>query len=174
MKIFRKKATNNQHRIPPTVFKALTTLFPQNHSFLLIHQLTMLLNSLSQLAEVLGLANQISRMHSKYLMLSQWHLYGVSWCNKVYFSVRLTFGCKSSPSIFNTLSEALFGFLSNHTRLNPHANIFPFYQNLSIPSQGRSFISMDFLKSVDKLNDFVALDEECRSDLHFCNFNPGQ
>ncbi|XP_073721045.1 uncharacterized protein [Misgurnus anguillicaudatus] len=35
-----------------------------------------------------------------------WHLFGVLWREKYYFAVRLTFGCKSSPKIFDTLSEA--------------------------------------------------------------------
>lgn len=48
---------------------------------------------------------------------SQWHLFGVSWRGKFYFSVRLTFGCKSSPKIFDTLSEALCWILLNNFKL---------------------------------------------------------
>ncbi|XP_041649188.1 uncharacterized protein LOC121513473 [Cheilinus undulatus] len=36
-----------------------------------------------------------------------WHLFGVRWKGAYYFAVRLTFGCKSSPKIFDSLSEAL-------------------------------------------------------------------
>lgn len=35
----------------------------------------------------------------------------------MYFSVRLTFGCRSSPKIFNTLSEALCWILLNNNKL---------------------------------------------------------
>ncbi len=48
---------------------------------------------------------------------SQWHLFGIKWQNKLYFSVRLTFGCRSSPKIFDTLSEALCWILLNNCKL---------------------------------------------------------
>ncbi len=48
---------------------------------------------------------------------SQWHLFCVKWRNKSYFSVRLTFGCRSSPKIFDTLSEALCWILLNNRKL---------------------------------------------------------
>ena len=38
---------------------------------------------------------------------SQWHLFGIKWEGKFYFAVRLTFGCRSSPALFNMISEAL-------------------------------------------------------------------
>ena len=43
-----------------------------------------------------------------------WHLFGVRWQGKFYFAVRLTFGCRSSPKIFDTLSEALCWILHNN------------------------------------------------------------
>jgi hypothetical protein len=43
-----------------------------------------------------------------------WHLFGVRWQEKFYFAVRLTFGCKSSPKIFDMLSEAICWILSNN------------------------------------------------------------
>ncbi|KAI2646861.1 Pro-Pol polyprotein [Labeo rohita] len=43
-----------------------------------------------------------------------WHLFGIRWKNKFYFAVRLTFGCRSSPKIFDTLSEAICWILSNN------------------------------------------------------------
>ncbi|XP_063044381.1 uncharacterized protein LOC134438696 [Engraulis encrasicolus] len=51
-----------------------------------------------------------------------WHLFGVSWRGLFYFAVRLTFGCRSSPKIFDTLSEALCWILSNNydTKLLVH------------------------------------------------------
>ncbi|XP_034562822.1 uncharacterized protein LOC117829305 [Notolabrus celidotus] len=48
---------------------------------------------------------------------SQWHLFGVKWRSRFYFSVKLTFGCRSSPHIFDTLSEALCCILYNGCRL---------------------------------------------------------
>lgn len=50
---------------------------------------------------------------------SQWHLFGIKWREKFYFSVRLTFGCRSSPKIFDTLSEALCWILLNNCKI-PH------------------------------------------------------
>ncbi len=44
---------------------------------------------------------------------SQWHLFGIKWDSKFYFAVRLTFGCRSSPCIFNMVSEALCWILLN-------------------------------------------------------------
>ncbi|KAL0160929.1 hypothetical protein M9458_044654, partial [Cirrhinus mrigala] len=43
-----------------------------------------------------------------------WHLFGIRWKNEFYFAVRLTFGCRSSPKIFETLSEAICWILSNN------------------------------------------------------------
>ena len=48
---------------------------------------------------------------------SQWHLFGVRWGGKLFFSVRLAFGCRSSPRIFDALSEALCWILLNVHRL---------------------------------------------------------
>ena len=48
---------------------------------------------------------------------SQWHLFGVKWRSKFYFAVKLTFGCRSSPRIFDTLSEALCWILYNTHKL---------------------------------------------------------
>ncbi len=43
-----------------------------------------------------------------------WHLFGIRWQERFYFSVRLTFGCRSSPKIFDMLSEAICWILSNN------------------------------------------------------------
>ncbi len=43
-----------------------------------------------------------------------WHLFGIRWQENFYFSVRLTFGCRSSPKIFDMLSEAICWILSNN------------------------------------------------------------
>ncbi|RXN34492.1 poly [Labeo rohita] len=46
--------------------------------------------------------------------LDFWHLFGIRWKNEFYFAVRLTFGCRSSPKIFDTLSEAICWILFNN------------------------------------------------------------
>ncbi len=51
------------------------------------------------------------------LHLSQWYLFGVKWRSKFYFFVNLTFGCWSSPHIFDTLSEALCWIFYNTCKL---------------------------------------------------------
>ncbi|KAK7891090.1 hypothetical protein WMY93_023053 [Mugilogobius chulae] len=48
---------------------------------------------------------------------SQWHLFGMKWESKFYFAVRLTFGCRSSPALFNQISEALCLILLHNLRL---------------------------------------------------------
>ncbi|RXN20392.1 poly [Labeo rohita] len=48
-----------------------------------------------------------------------WHLFGIRWLEKFYFAVRLTFGCKSSPKIFDMLSEAICWILLNNYAI-PH------------------------------------------------------
>lgn len=48
-----------------------------------------------------------------------WCFFGVCWKGSYYFSVRLTFGCRSSPKIFDSLSEALCWILVNNHKL-PH------------------------------------------------------
>uniref|UniRef100_UPI0037E76AD8 uncharacterized protein n=1 Tax=Semicossyphus pulcher TaxID=241346 RepID=UPI0037E76AD8 len=47
----------------------------------------------------------------------QWPLFGIRWDSKYYFAVRLTFGCRSSPCIFNLVSEALCWILLNQFRV---------------------------------------------------------
>ncbi|XP_075336600.1 uncharacterized protein LOC142397143 [Odontesthes bonariensis] len=48
---------------------------------------------------------------------SQWHLLGAKWDGAFYFAVRLSFGCRSSPSLFDNLSEALCWVLLNVIRI---------------------------------------------------------
>ncbi len=48
-----------------------------------------------------------------------WHLFGIRWRERFYFSVRLTFGCRSSPKIFDMLSEAICWILINNYSV-PH------------------------------------------------------
>lgn len=52
--------------------------------------------------------------------LEYWHLLGILWTGAYYFAMRLTFGCKSNPKIFDYLSEALFWILTNNYKLSHH------------------------------------------------------
>ncbi|XP_034567346.1 uncharacterized protein LOC117832365 [Notolabrus celidotus] len=65
---------------------------------------------------------------------SQWHLFCVKWRSKFYFSVRLTFGCRSSPRIFDTLSEALCWILYNTCKLPYALHLLDDFQVVDFPS----------------------------------------
>ena len=47
-----------------------------------------------------------------------WHLYGIKWEGQYYFFKRLTFGCRSSPKIFDTLSRALCWIAQHKYKIN--------------------------------------------------------
>ncbi|XP_063315812.1 vomeronasal type-2 receptor 26-like [Pelobates fuscus] len=47
---------------------------------------------------------------------SLWHLHGVKWRNRYYFSTRLTFGSRSSPKLFDIFAETLCWLLLNIIR----------------------------------------------------------
>ena len=46
-----------------------------------------------------------------------WQSFSVQWQGKCYVAVRLTFGCRSSPKIVDTLSEALCWILLNNYKV---------------------------------------------------------
>ncbi len=48
-----------------------------------------------------------------------WYSFGIRWRGRFYFSIRLTFGCRSSPNIFDMLSEAICWILANNYSV-PH------------------------------------------------------
>jgi len=45
---------------------------------------------------------------------SQWHLFGIQWHNKYYFYHRLVFGCRSSPKLFDFLSDTICWIAQNN------------------------------------------------------------
>ena len=49
---------------------------------------------------------------------SQWPLFCIKWEKMYYFYVRLTFGCRSSPKIFDHLSQALCHIAENNYKVN--------------------------------------------------------
>ncbi|XP_044217636.1 uncharacterized protein LOC122989025 [Thunnus albacares] len=68
-----------------------------------------------------------------------WHLFGVSWKGAYYFAVRLTFGCKSSPKIFDSLSEALCWILSNNYKLPYVIHLLEDFLTVTPPSSPPSY-----------------------------------
>ena len=67
---------------------------------------------------------------------SQWHLFGIKWGSKLYFAARLTFGCRSSPALFNLVSEALCWILLNRVRLPAVVHLLDDYFLVEPPSEG--------------------------------------
>ena len=52
------------------------------------------------------------------ILPSQWPLFCVKWNSQYYFYVRLTFGCRSSPVIFDTLSKAICYIAKHNYKVN--------------------------------------------------------
>ena len=52
------------------------------------------------------------------ILPSQWPLFCIKLEDKYYFYVRLTFGCRSSPIIFDTLSQAICYIATNNYKVN--------------------------------------------------------
>ncbi|XP_042251963.1 uncharacterized protein LOC121886109 [Thunnus maccoyii] len=68
-----------------------------------------------------------------------WHLFGVSWKGAYYFAVCLTFGCKSSPKIFDSLSEALCWIRSNNYKLPYVIHLLDDFLTVTPPSSPPSY-----------------------------------
>ena len=75
---------------------------------------------------------------------SNWLLFGVKWESRFYFAVRLTFGCRSSPRIFDCLSEALCWILLNVCDLPFVLHPLDDFSLVDFPSSLRS--TLDVLK----------------------------
>lgn len=76
-----------------------------------------------------------------------WHLFGVCRCEKFYFAVCLTFGCKSSPKNFDTLSEAVCWILSNNYAIPYLIHLFNDFLIISPPQRHPSHPSYHCAKS---------------------------
>lgn len=48
------------------------------------------------------------------ILPSQWHMFGVKWRNHYYYYTKLAFGCRSSPRIFDTLSQSVCWVATNN------------------------------------------------------------
>lgn len=77
---------------------------------------------------------------------SDWPFFGVKWRNLLYFAVRLTFGCRSSPRIFNCLSEALCWILLNVCKLPFVLHLLDDFLLIDFPSSQSSVL--ETLKSL--------------------------
>lgn len=75
---------------------------------------------------------------------SIWHLYGFKWQNGYYFYTRLSFGCRSSPKIFDQLSIAICWILQNNYSVRNILHLlddFIIITNANYPAE-RSFNTM--------------------------------
>ncbi|XP_076592777.1 uncharacterized protein LOC143324302 [Chaetodon auriga] len=63
-----------------------------------------------------------------------WHLFGIHWKGAYYFVVRLTFGCKSSPKIFDSLTESLCWILTNNHKVPYVIHLLDDFLTISPPS----------------------------------------
>lgn len=73
-------------------------------------------------------------------------LFGIKWNSKLYFAVRLTFGCRSIPQIFNWLSEALCWILLNIFKLPFILHLLDDFSLFDFPSFQTS--NLDMLKQI--------------------------
>jgi len=48
------------------------------------------------------------------ILPTQWHMYCIKWKSKYYYYTRLAFGCRSSPKIFDHLSQAVCWIATNN------------------------------------------------------------
>lgn len=73
---------------------------------------------------------------------SDWPYFGVKWNSKFHFAVRLTFGCRSSPHIFNSLSEALCWILLNVCKLPFVLHLLDDFLLIDFPSSQSSILNI--------------------------------
>ena len=62
-----------------------------------------------------------------------WPYYGIKWDNKYYFYTRLVFGSRSSPKIFDTLSEAVCWILQNNYDVESVLHLLDDYLTIDAP-----------------------------------------
>lgn len=78
---------------------------------------------------------------------ADWPLFCVKWQSSFYFAVRLTFGCRSSPHIFNSLSEAMCWILLNVYKLPFVLHLLDDFLLVDFPSNPTS-TALNTLRSV--------------------------
>ncbi len=78
-----------------------------------------------------------------------WPFFGVCWKRAYNFSVRLMFGCRSSPKIFDSLSEALCSILTNNYRLPYILHLLDNFHIVTPPSSPWAYYSQkSFLRLI--------------------------
>lgn len=77
---------------------------------------------------------------------ADWPMFCIKWQSDFYFAVRLTFGCRSSPHLFNCLSEALCWILLNVCKLPFVLHLLDDFLLIDFPSNQTSVL--DSLKKV--------------------------
>jgi hypothetical protein len=65
---------------------------------------------------------------------SLWHLYGVHWNNEYFFFMRLAFGCRSSPKIFDQLSSAICWIAENNYGIKTIFHLLDDFLTVDLPS----------------------------------------
>ncbi len=102
-------------------FPSINSLIPHNEFSLKYHDIDQAIDMIKIAGRGAWLAKIDITSAFKVMPIhpDSWHLFGVRWLGKYYFAVRLTFGGKSSPKIFDMLSEAVCWILSNNYAI-PH------------------------------------------------------
>nr|XP_006816894.1 PREDICTED: uncharacterized protein LOC102802474 [Saccoglossus kowalevskii] len=65
---------------------------------------------------------------------SLWHLYGINWQDNFYFFVRLAFGSRSSPKIFDQLSTAICWIAHHYYGINKMLHLLDDFLTIDAPS----------------------------------------
>ena len=82
---------------------------------------------------------------------SQWHLYCVRWEGLVYVLVRLSFGCRSSPIIFDTLARSICWIVENCYNVNFIMHLLDDFQCIDRPDYDASITHESMLDLFDTL-----------------------
>lgn len=64
----------------------------------------------------------------------QWHLFGIKWQEQFYFYQRLAFGCRSSPVIFDHLSQAVCWIAQNNCNIPYILHLLDDFLTISAPN----------------------------------------
>lgn len=86
-----------------------------------------------------------------------WPMHGIAWDNPFYFFVRLVFGNRSSPKIFDTLSEAICWILQNNASLDNILHLLDDFLVVDSPRADGQDTMRRFLNVFHRLNNPIAL-----------------
>jgi hypothetical protein len=68
------------------------------------------------------------------IMPSLWKFHGITWKKRIYFFIRLVFGCRSSPKIFDHLSEAVCWIAKHRYKINAILHLLDDFLTVDPPS----------------------------------------